>query len=330
MMNLSRNGFVESLALYRPDDVIPDVSDVKHPRDRCMENRRIGPWRILRPIGRGGCATVYSARNDETGTDAAVKILLEELASERSHVRAFRTEGEILESFQHAGIPELYDLGEIDERPCLIMQLCEGLTLYQLLNEQRRFDRVGSFKIACKILAHVHSEHVIHGDVKAENYIVASDGRVRMVDFGSSKRTSGTRTFTSTFFKKKDVQGTPSYLAPELLRGKKNSFASDVYALGVLGHYLFAGTAPFTGDGKEMMRQARDLPAPSVSKRQPRLPKGLAAVVDRCCMHEADMRFEDAAEAYAAIKTFLKNTGMSTAQISAGLQSPSEEQLLSK
>ena len=115
-----------------------------------------------------------------------------------------------------------------------------------------------------------------------------------MVDFGSAR--VGSPKFLSGLIKSKQVIGTPTYLAPELLQGKQGSAASDVYAVGICAHILLAGTPPFEGDKDERMKKARDGAVPSIAKRVVGLPYKLIATIDRCCFRDLDRRFHHAGE----------------------------------
>ena len=274
-----------------------------------LKHKRVGQWKLLGRIGRGGTSDIYRAIHETTNREAAVKVLLPECCADKKRVKAFQTEYEILQSLKHPAIPKAFATDTVDDRPCIIMALCEGDDLRLYVSEKRKFDRVGCFLSATKTVSYLHSQGWTHGDIKVENFVLGSDGRLRMVDFGNVSRSSGTRSFLRALTKN-ELHGTPSYLAPELLKGKAPTPASDVYALGCLAYILTAGRPPiYHPDRDTMLRMILSEDAPDLMKLEPSVPKTLANIIHRCIAREREARFEDATELLSMLELFFKKAG---------------------
>ncbi|MFW5698841.1 MAG: serine/threonine protein kinase [Planctomycetota bacterium] len=261
-------------------------------------------WRLNELIGAGGDAEVYRGVRADTNARCAVKVLTPKAAANKDQVKAFAKEIAILGGLEHSGFPRLFAEGTVQDRPCFSMQLIEGGSLRYFLDTGRAFDRIGCLMSGAALVAQLHGAAVIHGDVKLENFLLPDDGRLRLIDFGNARSTGGTAIFKRMM--RGPVRGTPSYLAPELIKGKPPSYGSDVYAFGVAAWYLLAEKSPFTGTKAEILSQAVRCQAPGIKRAQPLLPLGLARIIDRCLMRDPDMRFTDCAEVATALKLFFR------------------------
>lgn len=261
-------------------------------------------WQLNELIGAGGDAEVYRGVRADTSARCAVKVLTQRAAANKEVVKAFAKEIAILGGLDHPGFPRLFTDGSVQDRPCFSMQLIEGGSLRRFLDVGRAFDRIGCLMAGASLVAHLHGTGVIHGDVKLENFLLPGDGRLRLIDFGNARSTGGTAFFKRTG--RGPVRGTPSYLAPELIKGKPPSFASDVYALGVTAWYLLSEQSPFTGTKAEILSQAVRCQAPGIKRAQPLVPQSLARIIDRCLMREPDMRFSDCGEVAVALKSYFR------------------------
>ena len=205
-----------------------------------------GPYRLIRPLGRGGMGMVYMARRDDLGTLAAIKILPNAWI-DVSRRQQFVEEMRILAELSHESIAGLLDAGQLDDgTPWFAMQYVEGepitehvwrshLTVNEIL---RLFDRL------CAAVQHAHGHPVVHRDLKPSNVLVTSTGAVKLLDFGIAKRLQGLygldeRSRTTT----REI--TMEYAAPEQLRGRSVGVRADVYALGIMLHELLVGARPY-------------------------------------------------------------------------------------
>jgi eukaryotic-like serine/threonine-protein kinase len=224
------------------------------PPDPAREHDRVGPYRVLREIGRGGMSVVYLARRDDGQFDryVALKFLGVHHAL---GVRRFERERRILAGLTHPNIARLLDGGSDDAgRPYIVMEYVEGRPLDLFCNEtgadlDRRLELIG---VVADAVEYAHRNLVVHRDLKPSNILVTADGQVKLLDFGIAKLISpaepdpaepATRTLLRVL--------TPEYASPEQVRGERITTATDVYQLGVLLYELMTGTRPYerVGDG---------------------------------------------------------------------------------
>ncbi|HEV8239389.1 MAG TPA: serine/threonine-protein kinase [Thermoanaerobaculia bacterium] len=220
---------------------------------------RIGPYRVVREIGRGGMGRVFLAEQEEAEFRRTVALkVLDRPAAAAEALRRFRDEARILAALEHPGIARLYDAGRAEDGTWfLALEYVEG---DDLLSFVRRHGldlraRVELFLQVLDAVDFAHRRLVVHRDVKPGNVVVGVDGRPKLLDFGISKvldPEAGDDAATRTELRAL----TPAYASPEQLRGERAAIASDVYSLGVVLYELLAGRRPFArGDGS---RSARD------------------------------------------------------------------------
>lgn len=209
-----------------------------------MEFDRLGPYRVLGVLGRGGMGTVYRGINDETKDEAAVKVLAPNLAADDSFRERFEAEIESLKKLHHPNIVELYGFGEEAGHLFYSMELIDGKSLQDELKQGRRYDwrEVISLGIeVCSALKHAHDHGIIHRDIKPANLLVDESGTTKLFDFGIAKLFGSTAVTTNT------VLGTADFMAPEQTEGKTSGPRTDLYSLGSVFYALLAGRPPFTG-----------------------------------------------------------------------------------
>ncbi len=208
--------------------------------------RRIGPYRVLRELGRGGMGVVYLAERDDGQyrRRVAVKVLRASQDADELHKR-FIAERQILASLNHPGIAQLLDGGVSDgQLPYLVIEYVDGLPITEYC-DRHRLDipaRLKLFREVCAAVCHAHQNLILHRDLKPGNVLVTGDGRVKLLDFGIAKllnpSLSGVeQPVTRTAFRLM----TPAYASPEQMRGDTLTTRSDVYALGLLLYELLAG-----------------------------------------------------------------------------------------
>jgi eukaryotic-like serine/threonine-protein kinase len=210
-----------------------------------MPLEQLGPYRILRLLGRGGMGAVYEGVHTETGASTAIKILSMALADDEAFRGRFVSEIEALKQLQHPNIVRLIGYGEQDGLLFFSMELVEGENLHDVLSRGERLPWQDVADIAiqiCAALKHAHDHGVIHRDLKPANLLRTTDGTVKLTDFGIAKF-FGASNLTSAG----GVIGTADYMSPEQAEGTGVTYRSDLYSLGGVLYALLSGKPPFTG-----------------------------------------------------------------------------------
>ena len=209
---------------------------------------RVGRFRILREIGRGGMAAVYLAERDDEQFEQRVALKLLHIGGRREIVSRFEQERQILASLTHPNIARLVDGGVTDNgQPYIVMELVEGRSIREYCDEGSLSvrERIELFLTVVRAVRHAHHNLVVHRDLKPSNILVTDEGEVKLLDFGIAKLLDptpqphvapATRTFVRLM--------TPEYASPEQIRGEPVTTATDVYQLGLLLHELLTGHNP--------------------------------------------------------------------------------------
>ena len=232
------------LAAHEQDGVLDQPLSV--PKRDPSAGRRIGPYRVIHELGRGGMGVVYLAERDD-GTyrrRVAVKVLRASADTEEMH-RRFLAERQILASLSHPNVAQLLDGGVSDgQLPYLVIEYVDGLPITEYCDRHRLGieARLRLFTAVCSAVSHAHQNLVLHRDLKPSNVLVTSSGEVKLLDFGIAKLLNPSLTgekqpVTHTAFRLM----TPAYASPEQVRGDSLTTASDVYTLGLLLYELLAG-----------------------------------------------------------------------------------------
>ena len=270
----------------------------------------IGPYRILRPLGRGGMGHVWLAEREAPGfrQQVALKVLRRGLDTDDLLVR-FRAERQILARLDHPNIARLLDVGSTAEGlPYFVMEYVPGVSLVELCRS-RSLDvreRIGLFRTVCSAVQYAHRNLIVHRDLKPGNILVGEDGVPKLLDFGIAKilQPDGEAESPDAHLTRADVRLlTPGYSAPEQILGEPITTACDVYTLGVLLYELLTGRHPYRVEGggrAEMERWALEVdPAPPSSVVEPPrrpLAKELAGDLDnivlRAIRKEPEARYE--------------------------------------
>jgi eukaryotic-like serine/threonine-protein kinase len=254
-----------------------------------------GRYRLLGEVGRGGMAIVHRAHDEVLHREVAVKLLHAHLAQDPAFLDRFRREARAAAALAHPNVVAVHDWGETEQGPYLVLQLVEGVTLRDVLRQQRQLtaaETLGALGPVAQGLAAAHRAGLVHRDVKPENVLLARSGAVQLTDFGLARAAASA---TSTFGPDVLV-GSPHYLSPEAVRGLPLDPRADVYALGVVLFECLTGRPPHEGESPfatALAHTTRRVPAPSGYVAD--VGDELDAVVERATAIERDRRFPDAA-----------------------------------
>lgn len=254
---------------------------------------KLGPYRIVRVLGRGGMGTVYEGIHEETGERAAVKVLSQALADDGNFSERFLAEIETLKQLKHPNIVELYGDGEQDELLFYVMEYVDGQSLQQELQAGHLFDWMEVTKIAihvCNALKHGHDHGIIHRDLKPANLLRGSDDWIKLADFGIAKSFRMTNLTADG-----SVVGTADYMAPEQAEGRPVSNRTDLYSLGTVMYTLLTRRCPFAGSSiAQVLHQLRYEEAPLVRKFAPAVPVELERIIGQLLSKEPNDRIPTA------------------------------------
>lgn len=222
---------------------------INHPEATLKKGARIGPYEVIREIGRGGMGAVYLAAraDDEYKKRVAIKVIKRGMDTE-AVLRRFRNERQILASLDHPNIARLFDGGTTEDgMPFFVMEYIEGSPLLNYCDTERlsTVDRLRLYRRICAAVQHAHQNLVIHRDIKPSNIVVTQGGTPKLLDFGIAKLLSRDAALPSEHTATIARIMTPQYASPEQVRGSAITTASDIYSLGVLLYRLLTGHHPY-------------------------------------------------------------------------------------
>lgn len=249
----------------------------------------LGRYRLDALLGRGGMAEVFRATDTKLARTVAVKVILATHAAEEHFLERFLREARMVASLEHPNILPVYDFGEENGVPFLVMPYLPGGSLGDRLKAGPVPLAVASSWIAqlSDALDAAHAAGVLHRDVKPANVLLGKDDRLFLADFGIAKILENEPGLTATGV----VVGTPIYMAPEQAQGHPASPATDRYALAVVAFEILAGRPPFEGDNAlSLMHQHVATPPPMLSRRVAGLPAGLDAVLSQALAKDPSQR----------------------------------------
>ena len=260
--------------------------------------RQVGRFQVLDRIGRGGMASVFKAHDPSIGRDVAIKVLHASLCEDEEYHARFLREARASGSLSHPNIVTVHDVGEVDGRPYMAMELLDGEPLADLLEPGAPLPIRDTVVMAIQLaraLDYAHKRGIVHRDIKPGNIArVRGTLDIKVMDFGiahmeSTKGEQRTRVG--------DVLGTPQYMAPEQMNGEKIDGRSDLFSVGIVLYQMLTGVRPFTGDSvvNLALKIAKDDPTP-LNKLRPEIPASLRRVVDRCLAKAPENRFQTGAE----------------------------------
>jgi eukaryotic-like serine/threonine-protein kinase len=261
-----------------------------HPGDQ------LDHYRIEGVAARSGMASIFRATDVRTGRPVAIKVPHPEMESDPVFFERFHREEEIGKAMDHPGVMKVI-AEDGRSQVYMVMEWVEGRLLRQVLNEQRKLPPERAVRIALRILEaleYLHSHGVVHRDLKPENIMLDSEDRIKLIDFGIAAKTGARRL---TFAKLSQTLGTPDYISPEQVKGKRGDARSDLYAVGVILYEMLTGRAPFTGPNAFVIMNDRLLNNPVPPREiDPAISPQLQEIIYRALERDPSKRYASARE----------------------------------
>ncbi len=255
---------------------------------------KLDQFTIVKAIGHGAFSDVFLAE-DPSGRRVVLKCPHESIMGDVATFDRFRRELEISRHLQHPGIQRPIEFTSDRSRPYMIMEYIDGETLRAMLGRERKLsveEAVDFGRQLASAMAYAHSQGVVHRDLKPENVLVTSDGKLVVTDFGVAFM-AGARRLTWRWFS--TALGTPDYMSPEQIQGKRGDARTDVYAIGVMLYEMLAGRVPWEGDNAlSVMSQHINAPVPPLHELNSAVPPPIDGIVRKCLRKNPDERYEDA------------------------------------
>ena len=261
---------------------------------------QLGGYRILRRQGLGGMSVVFAAEDSTLGRRVAIKLLNEDFSKDEKRIQEFEKEAKITAAISHPNVVRVYTVGQAYSRYYIAMELVDGDSLEQMMNQPDVLDEQMLTRLAIETvegLKAAHTAGLIHRDMKPGNILVDSHERAKIVDFGLALMTSGGKAIAE------EIWATPYYVPPETLELKEEDLRSDIYALGASLYHALSGTPPFTTETRstsELIKLKTQIPC--LAKVSTSVSPFLSEVIDKMMAHDPEQRFQGYDELLTALK----------------------------
>ena len=259
-------------------------------------------YEILSKIGAGGMSDVYKAKDHILGRMVAIKVLKQEFSEDINFVTKFRTEAQSAAGLEHPNIVNIYDVGSENGMHFIVMEYVEGITLKTYIEKKGQLSFKEATSIAIQVARGIEAAHnkaITHRDIKPQNIMISTDGKVKVTDFGIAKAISS-NTISS------DAMGSVHYASPEQARNGFMDGRSDIYSLGIVMYEMVTGRVPFDGDSTvavAIQHLQEEIVVPSAYAAD--LPISYEKIILKCTQKNPERRYQAVAELLADLRQSL-------------------------
>ncbi len=261
-------------------------------------------YEIIGKVGTGGMSDVYKAKDHILGRVVSIKVLKQEFSEDINFVTKFRTEAQSAAGLEHPNIVNIYDVGSESGMHFIVMEYVEGITLKTYIEKKGQLSFKEATSIAIQVARGIeaaHNKEITHRDIKPQNIMISTDGKVKVTDFGIAKAISS-NTISS------EAMGSVHYASPEQARNGLIDGRSDIYSLGIVMYEMVTGRVPFDGDttvAVALQHLQEEMVAPSTYA--PELPISYERIVLKTTQKSPDRRYQSIAELLADLRRALTN-----------------------
>ena len=260
-----------------------------------------GRYQVLQELGRGGMGIVFQAHDKQLNDQVAIKILSPLLSNDADALDRMKREVSAARRITHPNVIRIHDIAESKGLHYVSMEYFHGTSLKEYIKRSGSLSLMQAYNIASQIcdgLEEAHKQGVIHRDLKSQNIIINPSGHLKIIDFGLA-HTAHLQGMTATGL----IMGTPEYMAPEQVAGKRVDERADIYSLGIILYELFTGKVPFSGDSAIAVgfMQMKDPPQPP-HEINPQIPAEIETVILKCLEKEPNARFGSVVQLKAALQ----------------------------
>lgn len=279
----------------------------------CLGDR----YEILKKIGSGGMADVYRAKDRELDRLVALKVLKEEYKGDTAFIKRFIDEAHSAGKLTHPNIVNVYDVSQDKDIFFIVMELIQGITLKDYIRKKKRLTSREATGIALQVCLGLEAAHemgIIHRDIKPQNIMISTDGKVKVADFGIARAANGETLNAS-------AMGSVHYSSPEQVRGGYSDGKSDIYSLGISMYEMVTGQLPFDGDStvNVAIKHLQEEIVPP-SRIVPNIPRSTEQIILKCTQKSPDKRYQNMAELIRDIKQSITNPNGSFVTIGVPVQ----------
>jgi len=272
---------------------------------------RIGHYKIVSELGRGGMGVVYKAHEESLNRYVAIKMLGEHLEEDDEYVQRFVREAQSAAALSHPNIVQIYTISEDQGHHYFAMEYVQGTSVQRLIQTKGKLTPADAARLTLQAAAGLqdaHAQGVIHRDIKPANLMVTERGLIKIADFGLALMGGAANRLTATGM----LMGTPGYLSPEQCLDQSPDQRTDIYSLGVTFFEMVTGTMPFRADSPlALLKLIVEVEAPDIRELNPEVDDELRAIIARMLEKEREHRFSNCTEVIAAIQGWLEANGES-------------------